>query len=1292
LAALVVTPPRTWWIWLVGALPANLIAQSRDAAPLFLLICPFLANVAQAVLAAIGLRRLMDVPYRLESLREMSVFILVAVLAAPALVSFTAAWLFVAAGWETDYWLAAEARLLNNITTGLTVAPLCLAIAGGDLVSLRRFQLRRYVEFGILLIGLAVTISIAFAWQATETIKFPIRLYAPLPFLFWAAVRFRPAALSIALLIIAYDTISDSIAGQRIFAAGSGAANVLAVEASLGVLSLPLMLLAALMQERTRKEEALRESEARYRALVTASSEIVWRGNPRGEGLFVTAAWRELTGQSETESRKGGWLEAVHPDDRERCLRLWDQAVAQHHAYENELRVRASDGSYRHFYVHVVPIVSPDHGVREWVGAATDITDRKRAEHTLRESEARFRNMADHAPVMIWISDLTGAHTYVNKQWSDFTGIAGEDALGFGWLEAVHSGDRERTRATFLAAHERNEEVRMEYPLRRHDGEYRWVINSATPRFSQNGEFLGFIGSVIDIAERKRAEDSVRESEERLALALQAGKMGVWEWDTRTDRLEWSSEHFTIMGLVPFSEMPTYRTWAERVHPDDLQSARVAAERAIAQRGHYYSEYRIVLADQTYRWVSARGEPIYNHDGECVRVMGVIVDITDRKRAESRLHVQYRVTRVLSESASLPDAARAALQVICDCFDWHCGELWQVGSDPNGLTYLDGFSVSKDAAEFVSASRKFTFASGVGLPGRVWNSGSPAWITDIGSDADFPRAALAKKAGLRSAFACPIKLSDRTLGVMAFFSRTTREPDAELLQIMESIGGQIGQFVERKQAEAALRASEERKRAIVESAFDSMITIDHQGRVVEFNAAAEKTFAYKRTDAIGKHVGEVIFPPALRDGQYRGLENHLVTGKGTVLDKRLEMTAMRADGSEFPIELAITRIRLDPLPMFTAYVRDITERKHGEEALRHALAEVQRLKERAEADNVYLREELSEAHRDGEIVGKSDAIRKVLTQVRQVAVTDLTVLILGETGTGKELVARAIHGSSARKERPLVKVNCSALPAELMESELFGHEKGAFTGAVGKRIGRFELADGGTIFLDEIGDLALSLQAKLLRVLQEGQFERVGSSKTIHVNVRVIAATNRDLSEALRQETFRSDLYYRLAVYPIQMPPLRERKQDIELMAEAFLKETNRRLGKSFEAIPRRLFEALERYDWPGNVRELQNVIERAVVTSTGRSLELPESWHPAVPVKSFAQNGMVDSAASAPRNTLEDRERAHIIEVLNQTHWRIEGPKGAAVVLGLHPSTLRSRMQKLGIGRSTRPRSEFIQ
>ena len=280
--------------------------------------------------------------------------------------------------------------------------------------------------------------------------------------------------------------------------------------------------------------------------------------------------------------------------------------------------------------------------------------------------------------------------------------------------------------------------------------------------------------------------------------------------------------------------------------------------------------------------------------------------------------------------------------------------------------------------------------------------------------------------------------------------------------------------------------------------------------------------------------------------------------------------------------------------------RDITDRKRAEEELKEALSEVQRLKERLEAENVYLRSEVSGVHRYGEIVGESQGIEKVLEQVEQVARTDMTVLVLGETGTGKELVARLVHEKSGRRERPLVKVNCSALPAELIESELFGHERGAFTGAVSKQVGRFELADGGTIFLDEVGELPLRLQSKLLRVLQEGEFERLGSGKTIKVDVRVIAATNRNLSEAAQRGRFRTDLYYRLNVYPIEIPPLRERREDIGILAEVFLQEAGRRLGKSFGKMPSGVIEALQDYSWPGNVRELENVIGRATVTSTG--------------------------------------------------------------------------------------------
>ena len=369
---------------------------------------------------------------------------------------------------------------------------------------------------------------------------------------------------------------------------------------------------------------------------------------------------------------------------------------------------------------------------------------------------------------------------------------------------------------------------------------------------------------------------------------------------------------------------------------------------------------------------------------------------------------------------------------------------------------------------------------------------------------------------------------------------------------------------------------------------------------------------------------------------------------------------------------------------------DITERKLAEDALHQALAEVQRLKELLEAENTYLRAEVSETHLRRDIVGSSAAIKKTLQSVEQVAPTNMTVLILGETGTGKELVARAVHERSTRRSRPLVKVNCAALPANLIESELFGHEKGSFTGALTRQLGRFELASGGTIFLDEIGDLPLSLQTKLLRVLQEGELERLGSGKTIKVDVRVIAATNRDLEEALRTGTFRHDLYYRLNVYPIRVPPLRERKDDIAVLAATFLADANIRLGQGSPEVRDSILDTLRRYDWPGNIRELQNVIERAAVLSRGQILELPEDWG-GPPISGWIaakRIGMMFDAPSPNEPTLEELERGHILEILQQTGWRIEGPKGAAAILGLHPSTLRSRMLRLGL-KKTRKAAE---
>lgn len=364
---------------------------------------------------------------------------------------------------------------------------------------------------------------------------------------------------------------------------------------------------------------------------------------------------------------------------------------------------------------------------------------------------------------------------------------------------------------------------------------------------------------------------------------------------------------------------------------------------------------------------------------------------------------------------------------------------------------------------------------------------------------------------------------------------------------------------------------------------------------------------------------------------------------------------------------------------------DITERKQTTEWLKTALSEVQKLKDRLHEENVYLQEEIRVTSEFREIIGQSNALRKALSQAEQVAPLNTTVLVLGETGTGKELLAHAIHSKSPRAKHPLVKVNCAALPAPLIETELFGHEKGAFTGADTQRNGRFALADGGTLFLDEVGELPFDLQAKLLRVLEEGEFERVGSSHSMKVDVRVIAATNRDLAEAVAKGTFRSDLYYRLSIFPIVMPPLRERREDIRPLVTHLVKQLNVKLGKRIESIPQSVINELQSYDWPGNVRELRNVIERAVIFSEGSKLHLTDTFdRPERRTDSgslIALSGLHEEQ-EIEGETLEQSEYRLIVRTLRKVHWRVEGPGGAAELLNVHASTLRSRMRKLGIAR----------
>jgi PAS domain S-box-containing protein len=468
-------------------------------------------------------------------------------------------------------------------------------------------------------------------------------------------------------------------------------------------------------------------------------------------------------------------------------------------------------------------------------------------------------------------------------------------------------------------------------------------------------------------------------------------------------------------------------------------------------------------------------------------------------------------------------------------------------------------------------------------------------------------------------------------------------------------------------------ANQRRWASLVESLDLAVLGVNTDGLVSLVNPMLEQLVGRPAKDLLGQRVSTIVSPAGVSDAEL--LVERSIDGKPP---PPTEWALRSADGIDRAFHWSTVRL-LDSsgeVEGMLAVGADVSEQHRSRQELSRALAEVTKLRDQLERENIYLHEELQADQRFDELIGESDSLGYVAQKVDQVAASDVPVLMEGETGVGKELVARLIHDRSPRRERAFVRVNCSAIPHGLVESELFGHERGAFTGAIKRRRGRFELADGGTLLLDEIGELPLDIQPKLLRALQDGEVVRVGSEGPVQVDVRIIASTNRVLSEEVREGRFREDLFFRLAVFPITVPPLRDRREDIPLLVSHFAAEYAAQQRKRIDQIPPGVMDALARYAWPGNVRELQNVIERAVLTSAGPELRLAE------PLGTAEPSGNPVTMHSGPE-TLEAVERHHILEILQRTQWQVAGAGGAAERLGLKPSTLRSRMKKLGIERN---------
>jgi len=663
------------------------------------------------------------------------------------------------------------------------------------------------------------------------------------------------------------------------------------------------------------------------------------------------------------------------------------------------------------------------------------------------------------------------------------------------------------------------------------------------------------------------------------------------------------------------------------VPPEDRERVKSETNAILETKGSGTMQFPWVTKDGRALWVEAHLAVITDESGEAIGLRGVTMDITDRQQAEASLRASEQRLRLGLQAGRMIawdwDPSIDKLNTIGDVTEIYGTDVVDDGEQGLSMLHPEDLSHHQSIIDNVLVSGG-TYRSEFRIVRP--DSGAVVWVEERG-EAVINGDGKAKK-----------------------------------------VTGVVMDITERRRSEEALRVSETRFRIMADSAPVMIWMAGPDERCSYFNQGWLNFTGRNIEEELGTGWTEIVYP----NDYVRFLDTY-ANAFQTRESFQIELRLRRSDGVyRWIYDCGTPRFASDGEFLgFIGSCIDISDRKGAEEALKSAHEEVSKLKNQLEAENVYLQEEIKLAHNVNEIIGESAAIKYVLFKIEQVCQTDTTVLILGETGTGKELVARAIHNQSSRKDRPLVKVNCAALSASLIESELFGHEKGAFTGATARKIGRFELADGATIFLDEIGELPHELQAKLLRVVQEGEFERLGSTKTLKVDVRILAATNRNLKDEVEKGRFREDLWYRLNVFPLTVPPLRQRKEDIPLMVEHFVNAFSRKVGKTISSISSLTLKKLKDYWWPGNVRELANVIERAVVNASGPMLHILDHFEE----PRTGKDGF--------NRTLEEVEKEHIVKTLEATGGKVEGLSGAARALGLHPSTLRARMLKLGIQKS---------
>ena len=837
-----------------------------------------------------------------------------------------------------------------------------------------------------------------------------------------------------------------------------------------------------------------------------------------------------------------------------------------------------------------------------------------------RESEPLdVQMLVDSIPSLIHTARPDGYLDYFNKRWLEYLGVALDKVAGWNWTNFIHPEDVDGIVSLWRACLASGEVFEYETRVRRANGDYRWMFHRKVPVFDASGNIVKWYGSSLDIEERKTTEEALRSSEAYLAEAQRLSQTGSWANAANGEPRYWSEQCYHVLGFDPAEPLPSLETIFQRIYPDDRAAMREKLDRSIRDKTDFEVDMRIVHPVTGIRNIRSTGHPVIDTRGDLREMVGTVIDITEHKRAEAAIR---------RSEAYLAEAQRLS----------HTGSFgWKVSSGEifwSDETYrIFEYDRAKKPTLDLVVER-------IHPEDRALQQGVIERASKTGTDFEHEYRLLLPSGSIKYVRALAQALQDASgnvefVGAVTDVSEQRRaealieEQKAEFRQMLDFTPQLIGVYGPKRERLYANRtALDYLGLSLDEWRHASLAASAHPDDSERLKIYADRAFSGATADELELRIRK-------HDGSYRWF----LARFSPLRDERGQITRWYSCGT------------------------DIEDRKQAEDRLRQ--------------ENVALREEIDKTSMFDEIVGTSPALKSVLSRISKVAPSDSTVLITGDTGTGKELVARAIHRRSARASRAFVSVNCAAIPRDLIASELFGHEKGAFTGATQQRLGRFELANGGTLFLDEVGELPTETQIALLRVLQEQEFERVGGNRRIRVDVRVIAATNRDLQAAISTGAFRSDLFYRLNVFPIDMPSLHERKTDIPLLVEYFIDRYARKVGKNIRRVNKKTLELLLSYPWPGNIRELQNVIERSVILCDTEIFSIDQSWLPQRPAPTPESRGI-----ELPHRLLA-QEKNIIEAALKDARGRISGPTGAAVKLGIPRSTLESKIRSLKINKN---------